>query len=233
MADLAVGLAADCDNPESAVRQLLTSKLSGASTLPFVGFVTHDGKWVDGFSGRKAGSAFMKVLEKAENSPYLQATPAVRKKIAGLLKRAEKAAPKNDWKTVMKSNQGAKKLEGRCPERTALNALVDQGRAWAVKQFRAAIKTARDEGDTSAAHKMISKVKSQFRGEPEAEEATDGLAALRKLTQLKKIEARGSAPADIRDRAAKAYEGKRWAGLFGEGYSTDEDEDDGEESVIE
>lgn len=211
----------------------MRAKLAGASTLPFVGFVTHDGKWVEGFSGRKAGTAFMKILEKAENSPYLQATDAVRKKIAGLLKRAEKAAPKNDWKTVMKSNQNANKLEGRCPERTALNALVDQGRAWAKKQFRAAIKTARDEGDTSAAHKMISKVKSQFRGEPEAEEATEGIAALRKLTQLKKIEAGGSAPDDIRERTAKAYEGKRWAGLFGEGYGTDEDDDDDEESVIE
>ena len=55
---------------------------------------------------------------------------------------------------------------------------------------------------------------------------------MRQLKQIVKIEANGAASDDVRARAAKAYEGKRWAGLFGEEFSTDK-EDDGEESVIE
>jgi hypothetical protein len=210
IADLCVGLASDCDNPEAAVDQIMRTRLQGATGLPFVAFITHDKKWVDGYSGHKTGSQFITILEKAENTPYLKASPATQKKIAGLLKKAEKAAPKNDWKAVMKSHQAARKMEGRCPERTALDSLADQGRAWAAKEFRAAIKLARDDKDTSAAHKKITNVKRLFAGEPEAAEATEGIAA-----------------------AAAAYEGKRWAGLFGEGFGDDEKEDEGEESVIE
>ena len=53
MAELAVGLAADCDNPEAAVGQIFRERLPGATGLPFVAFMTHDAKWVEGYSGFK------------------------------------------------------------------------------------------------------------------------------------------------------------------------------------
>src|SRR5262245_35254171 len=98
----------------------MRANLKGAGTLPFAGFISHDGKWVDGFSGFKDTAEFVKVLDAVDKSPILNATDAVKKKLAVLAASAEKAAAKSDWKTVMKAWQDASKTTGRCPERKAL-----------------------------------------------------------------------------------------------------------------
>lgn len=58
LADLAVGLASNCDAPEQSVEQLMRANLPNARTLPFVAFVSHDGKWVRGFSGFRDAAKF-------------------------------------------------------------------------------------------------------------------------------------------------------------------------------
>jgi hypothetical protein len=232
LADLVVGLAADCDNPESSVEQIMRAKLPGATGLPFVAFITHDNKWVDGYSGGKTTSAFIDILDGAEKSPYLQASKAVRKKLAGMVPRAEKAAKKGNWKTVVKAGQEAAKTSGRCPERTQIKALVKQARTWAAKQFATAIKLARTKGDTSSGYKLLNDVKKHFTGEPEAKDAATGLKALKKLAQIQKIEAKGTAPEGLRERSAKPYKDTRWAKVFTPGDESAADDEESSEIEI-
>jgi hypothetical protein len=216
IADLAVGLVADCDRPENDVEKIMRANLAGAQKLPFVAFVTHDGKWVEGYSGAKRPGDFLAVLEKAEDTPYLKATPAVQKKLAGLAAKAEKAAKKGDWRTVMKSAQAADKTTGRCPERTQIQTLVDSARAWAAAQFTSAIKHARTKDGVAASRKALSAVKKQFSGQPEASVAHEGSKALKRLERIRKVEAKGSAVEDLREKAARDFKGTIWEALFNE-----------------
>ncbi|MDH3592646.1 MAG: hypothetical protein OER88_12245 [Planctomycetota bacterium] len=214
LAKLAVGLAADCDRPERGVESLMRANLPNAQMLPFVAFVTHDGKWVGGYSGSKAMYAFLEEIEKAEKTPHLQASRADRKKLAGLIPRAQKAAEKNNWKTVVKAGQTAAGIWGRCPEREQIAALVGEARAWANTQFAEAIKIARTATDLVPARKLLSGVKKHFAKDPEAGEAAAGLKALGKLASILKIEAKGTPRPDLREKYAKPFEDTRWAVIF-------------------
>lgn len=220
---LAVGLAADCDAPERDVEEIMRTNLAGASRLPFVGFVTHKGQWVGGYAGYKDARQFLRVLEAAERSPHLQATPAVRKKLAGLVAKAEKAAAKGHWKSVMKAGQAARKTSGRCPEREALAGMVDKARAWAAGQLDTVVKTAREGGDLAAARKLLNEVKSKFAGEPEAADAGVGLKALGRLAQIVRLETGGSSLADAREKEVRRYKDTRWASIFQPAEATKED----------
>lgn len=211
---LAVGLASDCDAPERDVEKLMRDNLAGASTLPFVGLVSHDGKWVAGFSGYKDAAAFLAMLNEAEASPHLQASPAVRKKIAGLLARAGKSAERGDWKTVLKAADDASKSYGRCAERDDLLALVAKARAWAVERFDEAARIATAGGDLTEARKALGEVRKHFGKEPEGDEAETGLKAVQRLAQIVSVEARSTPPKDLREKAAAEYEGTRWAAIF-------------------
>jgi hypothetical protein len=223
IAKLAVGLAADCDKPEDGIDAIMRERLKGASTLPFVGFLTHDGEWIDGFSGYKDAAAFAKVLEAVDKSPLLQATPAVQKKLAALATTAGKAAEREDWKGVMKVVRDAGKLSGRCAERDAIGALEKKARDWAVAQFDAAIKIAQTGGELDEAKKALASVRKHFTGEPEAEDAGDGLKALGKLKTVLSVEARGSGADGVRERAAEPFKDTRWARMFEQGTgATDE-----------
>ncbi len=214
MRDLAVGLSSDCDNPESDVAKLMREHLKNARTLPFVGFVTHDGKWVAGFSGYKDAGAFLNEIEKAEKTPHLQASAATRQKIAKMVTTAAKAADKGQWKVAVKAGQTVAKMWGRCPERTQISALVAKARAWANTTFDEAIKSARAGEDLKEAKKAIAGVRSNFAKEPEADEAATGLKALSKLASVRKIEAKGRSREGLREKAAKPFEGTRWTKLF-------------------
>lgn len=212
--DIAVGLAADCDAPESGVEEIMKANLAGARMLPFVGFISHDGKWVDGFAGYKDAGGFLKVLEVADKSPLLDATDAVRKKVAALARTAERAAEKGDWKAVLKASRDAGKTVGRCPERAILAALVKQAREWATGQFDAIVKDAQSGGDLAELRKTLGVVKTQFFGEPEAAEADIGLKALQKLSDVVAAESREAPPDGVREKAASAYKGTRWEKMF-------------------
>jgi hypothetical protein len=48
---VAVGLASDCDRADPRVERILAQRLGHASMLPFVAVVTHDLRWVTGWSG--------------------------------------------------------------------------------------------------------------------------------------------------------------------------------------
>jgi hypothetical protein len=212
---LAVGLAADCDSPERDVEKIMRENLAGAQRLPFVGLLTHDGKWVGGFAGYKDTPAFLQVLKAAEESPYLQASKAVRKKLAGLAASAQKAADKGDWKSVMRAAQAAAKTTGRCPERVTLAGIVTKARDWAAGQLDAAVRLARAGGDLAEPRKILGEVRKSFAGEPEFADADLGLKALKKLSQIVRLVQSGaSPPAGIREKAARTYKGTRWESVF-------------------
>ncbi len=214
MAELAIGLAADCDNPEAAVDKIFRAKLPGATGLPFVAFITHDSKWVDGYSGFKNARDFQKVMEKADKSPYLQASKATRKKLAGVVARAEKAAGRGDWKSVMKAAKDTAKTRGRCPERKQMRALVAKVHGWAEAELKRAVKLAQTADDLAQPRKVLSGVKKHMAGLPEADDAAEGLKALRRLAQIHKIEAAGKGKDGLREKAAAKFKESRWAAIF-------------------
>ncbi len=229
MAALAIGLAADCDNPEPAVEKIFRERLPGATGLPFVGFITHDTKWVDGYSGFKNTGDFQKVMEKADKTPYLQASKATRKKLAGIVARAEKAAGRGDWKSVMKAAKDTAKTSGRCPERKQMSALVAKAHKWAEAELERAVKLARSTDDLAQPRKVLSRVKKHMAGLPEADDAAEGLKALRRLAQIHKTEAAGKGKDGMREKAAAKFKESRWASIFSEA----EEEEESEESSIE
>lgn len=214
IADIAVGLATDCDRPERDVDKILSEHLKGAQMLPFVAFLGHDGKWVAGYSGFKGKDEFLKVLEQAENDPALQASDAVRKKLAVIVTRAGKAAEKGDWKTVMRTAKDAAKTTGRCPERTQLGEIVGKAKAWATGEFDAAIRLAQSGGSLEDARAKLMEVRKQFGGEPEADDADKGLKALQRLASIAKTEAGGGDGTASREKAFREFEGTRWTAIF-------------------
>jgi hypothetical protein len=209
LGDLAVGLAADCDAPESDVEKLMNDNLKGATMLPFAAFVTHDGKWVGGFSGNKDATAFLKVLDAAEQSPLIQATEATRKKLAGLADKATKAAEAGDWKVVATASREAAKTTGRCAERKTLAALRKNASAWASGRLDEAVASARS-GDVAKAQLAIADVRKQLAGEPEAADADMGTKALKRLAAIPA----GDAGARNREKAAEEHRETRWAAIF-------------------
>jgi len=161
-----------------------------------------------------ASKEFLDVVEAANKSPFLLATPAVQKKLAGLLTKAQKALEKEDWRAIVKAGQQAAKTTGRCTERDQLEAIVGKARAWAATQFDAAIDMGQSGGDLGEARVLIQSVKSRFTKEPEAEEAETGLKALRALDRIRKAEADGKDASAMRADASKEFAGARWAKMF-------------------
>lgn len=207
IADLVVGLASDCDAPEGDVAGIMRDNLKGASMLPFVGFVTHDGKWVGGYAGYKDAAEFAKVLEAAEKSPLIQASDATRKKLAALSDKALKAAEAADWKGVFAAAREAAKTTGRCAERRAIAGLRKKAQEWAAGRLDEAVKAAQ-AGDWAKAQEAIADVKKHCAGEPEAADAELGAKAVRKLSALP--------PGDVaaRNRASKEFMDTRWDAAF-------------------
>ena len=214
IADLAVGLATDCDRPEGAVETIIRANLPDASTLPFVALITFDGKWVDGYSGAKTAGAFEVILKSAAKTPYLRASAATRKKLAGLIARAEKAAAKGSWKSVVKADQAAAKLWGRCPERKRMAKLMRKASRWARGQLYDAAKLAQATTDLGVPRKTLMDVKKKLAGQPEADDAANGLKALREMAKILKAESGGKDAAAGREKAAAAFQGTRWAAIF-------------------
>lgn len=215
LADLAVGLASDCDRPEADVNRIMRDNLANARTLPFVGFVTYDGKWIAGFSGFKRKGDFLKVLNEVEKSPHLQASEAVRKKLAKIVERAEKAAARSDWKAVLKEAGKAAKTRGRCPEREAMAAIERKARDWAEARFATVARMAREGGDLTEARKLLGEVRREFSREPEGDVASEGLKALTQLDRILDREKRSGEPeTELRKKKAERFEDTRWAALF-------------------
>lgn len=211
---LAVGYAADCDAPEGGVEDVMRENLPGATGLPFVALVTHDGTWIDGFSGFRDGPALLEVLTRAEKSPLLDATDAVRKQLEKLASNAVKAADKGDWKTVLTAGKDAAKSSGRCPERTTVKEAVAKAREWANTQLTSAVVDASSGGDLAPIRKNLAEVRRHFTGEPEAADAEIGAKAITRLHQIREAEANPNPARDLRDKAAVMFKDSRWAAIF-------------------
>jgi len=214
IAGLAVGLAADCDDPEPGLEEVMHSHLPDAKTLPFAGFVTPDGKWVDGWSGYKDAGELAAVLTAVEQSPVLLATPAVRAQLGKLAEVATAAAERGDWKAVLRAWREGDATTGRCEERVALAAAEKRARDWVAAQFAEVIRDCTSGADLAAARKKLADVRSQFAGEPEAAEADAGAKALVRLQQIRAAEARPNPARDLREKAAQPYQGTRWTAVF-------------------
>ena len=214
---MAVGLAADCDRPESDVQKIMQENLKGAGTLPFVALLTPDLKWVGGFSGYKDEAAFIAVLDAADKSPLLDASDAVKKKLLGLADKAAKAAEKADWKAVLSAGHEAAATTGRSPDRVRLEDLVKKAHEWADGELNRIVEDVRKGGDLPAARKALGDVKKQMAGETEAADVETGLKALTKLSTIRSVEAepKGVDPAAMREKVAKEFESSRWKAVFG------------------
>lgn len=213
---LAVGLAADCDHPESDVQVIMQENLKGAGTLPFVGFLTPDLKWVAGFSGYKDQAAFIAVLDAVDKSPLLDASPAVKKTLLALADKATKAAEKSDWKAVITAGREGAATTGRSPDRVRLEDLVKKAHGWADGELTRIVDEVRKGGELPAARKAVDLVKKQMAGEPEAAEVDVGLKAFTKLATIRSVEAepKGVDPAAMREKAAKEFDSSRWKAIF-------------------
>ena len=211
---MAVGLASDCDKPDETVRNVLREKLPGASTLPFVGFLTADGLWIDGFSGYKDEAEVAAVLARVEKSPLLDAAPAVRKALEKHAAAVGPAADKGDWQPVLVAAREAKKSTGRCPERDAIAAAEKKAREWAAAELDAVVQQAKSGGDLAAARKKLGVVRQKFAGEPEAADVDTGMNAMQKLQLVREVEATGNPARDLRERNAAPFKDTRWTAIF-------------------
>ena len=214
LAALTVGLAVDWYAAEPAIEELCAKNLPEPRKAPMVGFLTPDGRWVDGYSGWLEEPEFLKVLARAEASPLLLATPAVQKQLAKLAPAATAAAAKGNWKTVLAAAREARKSTGRCAERTAIAEAQQQARAWAETQLAAVAQTAASGGELAPLRKQLAAVEQHFAGEPEAADADTGTKALQRLQVVREVEALPNPARDLRERSAAPYHGTRWEAVF-------------------
>ena len=214
LAKLCVGLAAEADPParDQEVSALLSKNLPGAGTLPFVGFVTPDLQWVAGFSGYKQSSEFMAILEQAEKSPLLNASPEGAKKLDAFATAAAQGVEKQQWAKVLAAAKDAEKVKGRSPARDKIAASVTAAHAYAEGELAAALTAATTGNDAAAARTALKKLAPVFAGEPEGKEAEAGVKAIDRLAVIAGV------PADkqeaAREKATKDFAGTRWVALF-------------------
>lgn len=211
---LAIGLAADCDNAEAAVEDLIRNGLPDASTLPFVALLTPTGEWICGASGYQDSGQVMALLATAEKSPLLEATPAVRKALEKPAAAATAALAKSDWKAVLAAAREAAKSTGRCPERTVLADAESKAREWAATELDAIVQAAAAGGELPPLRKRVALVKQHFGSEPEGVDADTGAKALQRLQVVREVEAAPNPAKDLRPRSAEPFKGTRWTALF-------------------
>ncbi len=215
-AELFVGLKSECDAPnqEAEVAKLLREKLPGAGTLPFIGVLTADGKWVHGFSGHRSPDQFLADLDKIDASPLLDASPATVKKLEKIAAAAEKALAKQQWSKVFKAESAAAKLIGRHASRNTVSAAAAKARGVAESGLSKAYDALAGGETRDEARKTLYQLSKAFRGQPEGDEAAAGIKASDRLGRLAEIAEEHRAAA--RAKAATEFAGTRWAKLFTE-----------------
>lgn len=214
---LAVGLSVDPDDPEMDVLLLLSRHFPNPIGLPCGAFVTHDLRWVDGFTDFEGKAAdFAKVLDRVEASPVIRPSAEGQKRLEELLAAARKGAEKADWAPVLRAAREARGIEGLCPERKGIAEADGKARAWAEERLAGAVRIAQEGGDLAPARKGLLELKKPFAGEPEAAEAEAGLKALLRLSNILTVEAGGTSvsPKGLREKAAAEYAGSRWSAAF-------------------
>lgn len=154
----------------------------------------------------------MEILDAAEKSPLLGATPEVTKKLEALATQAEQGVEKSAWAKVLAAGKGAGDLNGRSPVRERIAAAVAKAREWADGEMTKALDGVKAGGDRNALRAALRKVVSAFPGEPEAKEAEAGVKAIERLTVLDGVAA--DALVKAREKATKDFAGTRWVALF-------------------
>ncbi len=214
LGELAIGFAADCDEPDGNIDILIHDNLPNASTLPFVAFLTPDGQWVCGASGYQEIDAMRALLDQAAASTLMDAKPEVRKALEKHAAAAAAALAKSDWKLVLAAAREAKKSTGRCPERKTIVEAERKARAWAVAEFESIVQAANAGGELVSLRKRLTAMKAPFAGEPEALDCDAGLKALQRLQVVREVEAGGNPAKNLRPRSAEPFKGTRWTALF-------------------
>lgn len=111
------------------------------------------------------------------------------------------------------ASRSASELKGRTPARAKIAASVAKARDWAEAELAKALADVLGGGDRAAARTALEKVSPAFAGEPEAKDADLGVKAIERLGVIDGVAAEKQ-PA-VKEKAAKDFEGTRWAALFG------------------
>lgn len=214
IAELAIGLAINCDESPEFFNDLFARELPQANMLPFVAVLTSEGTWVDGFSSYKDEKELAAFLEQANKSPRFDATAEAQKQLAKLSKTATTGLTKNNWKLVRQAVQQSKQVFGRCPEREPLGAADQKLKKWLKDKFDAVVNDAVSGTKLVAAKKHLLDVQRVYKGEPEESIAKRGVQAIQTLNKLRSAEARANTKPGLREDAANKFRDTPWHAMF-------------------
>jgi hypothetical protein len=203
MSKVAVGLAADCDDPEPEVEALLRRNLPASATLPLVGFVLPDGRWLCGFGGAIDARRFLEHVAAAER--WVAAEAAARRS-APCLARARSAAARGAWCEVVRL---CREHGTREPEMASLRR---DARTWVEDRLAEAVSLL-GAGRYDQAVAECAAVERAMQGEPEGAEARMGARAAALLKAIAAVPASDADADALRARAAQELRGTRWAAL--------------------
>ena len=223
---MSVGYYNDCDHDQaSQAFRILTSNLPNAVTLPLVGWVTPDLRWVHGFSGGRDSSRFRQEMAMAQSKyrqmgalPRTESGPAL-----GLVPAASPSLPTASLPDAELADVGAELLgEAAAPIpapvavagpalATSVPAAPAEGsRGWAQGELRRAA-DALSARDYAGARLILAEVRTKAAGEPEAREADKGEVAIYNLRLLDRTPTEA---AKVRDQAQRDLRNTVWAPLF-------------------
>ena len=223
---MSVGYYNDCDHDQaSQAFRILTTNLPNAVTLPLVGWVTPDLRWVHGFSGGRDSSRFRQEMAMAQ-SKYRQMGALPRSETGpalGLVPAASPSLPAGSLPDAELADIGAELL-GEAPASipapvavaapalaTTVPAAPPEGsRDWAQGELRRAA-DALSARDYTGARLILAEVRTKAAGEPEAREADKGEVAIYNLRLLDRTPTES---AKVRDQAQRDLRNTVWAPLF-------------------
>ncbi len=240
MAKAAIGLAADCDEPDPRIAALFDKNLADAKLLPFVAFATPDLAWVTGWCGRMDAQKIGDHIGMAEARLAKAGPPAAVAPVAGREPAAvsrpvvvETAA----WSKTVAPARGeapaesclarareAARGEGwgqvlRLASETRLAVTPETSAEWKHLCDRAdgwaegclcRAVTAARERKFDEAKQLLGRVRTEMAGRASASDAERGNAALARFESL----AGASASGDALATAYTEFAGTRWADLF-------------------
>lgn len=214
IAELAIGLAINCDESPEFFNELFARELPDANMLPFIAILTSEGTWVDGFSSYKDEKQLAAFLETANKSKRFDATPEAQKQLATISKAATTGLTKNNWKLVHQAVKQSKQVFGRCPERAPLRAAGQQLQTWLKNKFDSVVNDAVSGAKLIAAKKHLLAVQRVYKGDPEEAIAKRGVQAIKALNKLRSAEARANTRPGLREDAANKFRDTPWHAMF-------------------
>jgi hypothetical protein len=216
---VAVGYYDDVDaNPNSQSFQILRSNLPDALTLPLVGFLTPDLRWVHGYWGGRDAPRFRAEIATARSRARAMAlapaptTPAPRV-AAGPAPRSAVTLPPPAV-SASPAPSATPRVAARTEEKAVCVAArdADPDRAWARDRLDRAV-DALAALDYAKARAILAEVAPKAAGLPEEEDVRAGEVAIRSLDRIDRAESRDEADR-LRDDARASLAGTCWEPLF-------------------